>query len=195
MIERRVLTFETEVLAGIELPCLFAEGAPGGPNLTLLGGVHGCEVSSIAAVIRFMKGLDTSELRGLITAFPIVNITSFRSRTPFVVPEDGKNLNRCFPGSYDGTFSDVLARSVFDELIAPSDVVVDLHGGDMVEALEPFALYDESPVEDRAREVAVAFGLSYVVRVPSQAAPVSGTTSSAAAAAGVPAVIAEAGGC
>jgi uncharacterized protein len=142
-----------------------------------------------------MKGLDTSELNGSITAVPIVNITSFRSRTPFAVPEDGKNLNRCFPGSYDGTFSDALARAIFDELIAPSDVVIDLHGGDMVEALEPFTLYDESAVEGRAREVAVAFGLPYVVRVPSEEGPVSGTTSSAAAGVGVPAVIAEAGGC
>jgi len=29
---------------------------------------------------------------------------------------DGKNLNRAFPGSYDGTYTDVLARSIFDEL-------------------------------------------------------------------------------
>ena len=58
----------------------------------------------------------------------------------------------------------MLARHVFDELIAPSDVLLDLHGGDMVEALEPFSLYDESPVEEQARELAVAFGLPYVVR-------------------------------
>src|SRR6185436_2150434 len=81
------------------------------------------------------------ELSGRITAVPIVSMPSFRARTAFVMPEDGKNLNRCFPGSDDGTFSDVLART------APAD------------------------------------------------APIGGTTSSAAAAAGVPAVIAEVGGC
>ena len=93
-----------------------------------------------------MNELDTSALSGRITAVPIVSMTSFRARTAFVVPEDGKNLNRCFPGSPDGTFSDVLAHHVFTELIAPSDVLIDLHGGDMVEALEPFTLYDESAV-------------------------------------------------
>jgi predicted deacylase len=123
-----------------------------------------------------------------------VNMTSFRARTAFVVPQDGKNLNRCFPGSHDGTFSDVLARHLFDEFIAPSDVMLDLHGGDMVESLEPFTLYDESPVEEQARALAIAFDLPYVVRSAPGEAPISGTTTSAAAAAGVPAVIAEVGG-
>jgi predicted deacylase len=124
-----------------------------------------------------------------------VSMTSFRARTAFVVPEDGKNLNRCFPGSPDGTFSDVLAHHVFKELIAPCDVLIDLHGGDMVEALEPFTLYGESPVSEQAQGLAVSFGFPYVVRIRREAAPIGGTTADAAADAGLPAVIAEAGGC
>ena len=195
MIERSTLRFEADVLSDLDLPCVVARGAEDGPSLSLIAGIHGCEYSSIAAVMRFMGALDTRELRGTITAVPVVNMPSYRARTPFVVPQDGKNLNRCFPGSYEGTFSDALARAIFDELIAPSDILLDLHGGDQVEALEPFSLYDESPVEDRARELAVAFGLPYVMRAARAGAPISGTTSSAAAAAGVVAVIAEAGGC
>src|SRR5438034_5224251 len=194
MIERRTIRFDHELLAELELPCFEADGDGDGPHLCLLAGIHGGEYSSIAAVVRFMNALDTSELCGRITAIPIVSISSFRARRAFVVPEDGKNLNRCFPGSYEGTFSDVLARHVFDELISPSDVMLDLHGGDMVEALEPFTLYDESPVEEQARALAIAFDLPYVVRSAPAAAPISGTTTSAAAAAGVPAVIAEVGG-
>lgn len=195
MIERRTLRFESEVLSDLELPCFVARGSAAGPHLALLSGIHGCEYSSIAAVTRFMGALDTRDLRGSVTAVPIVNVTSFQARSPFVVPQDGKNLNRCFPGSYEGTFSDALARAIFDELIAPSDALLDLHGGDLVEALEPFTLYDASPFEECARELAVAFGLPYVVRSTPAEAPISGTTSSAAAMAGVPAVIAEAGGC
>jgi uncharacterized protein len=194
VIRRKTLRFDHAALAGLELPCLVAEGAAEGPLLSLIAGIHGCEYSSIAAVMRFMATLDTSKLRGTVTAVPLVNRSSYDARSAFVTPEDGKNLNRCFPGSYDGTFSDVLARHVFDELIAPSDVLVDLHGGDVFEALEPFTLYDESPVAERARELAVAFGFPYVVRVRAADAPVSGTTTGAAAAAGIPAVIAEAGG-
>jgi predicted deacylase len=144
--------------------------------------------------MRFMKELDTSQLAGSITAVPVVSMQSFRQRSPFVVPEDGKNLNRCFPGTYGGTYTDALARSIFDELIAPADALIDLHGGDLVEALEPFAIYEASPVEDRARAMAVAFGLPYVVREESHGG-LAGLTSSAAAQAGIPAIIAEAGGC
>jgi len=195
MIERRTIRFDHALLAGLELPCFEATGENDGPHLCLLGGIHGGEYSSIAAVVRFMNALDTSVLIGRITAVPIVSMPSFRARTAFVMPQDGKNLNRCFPGSPDGTFSEVLARHVFDQLIAPSDVVLDLHGGDMVEALEPFSLYDESAVEQQARALAIAFGLPYLVRSAPSEAPISGTTTSAAAAAGVPAVIAEVGGC
>jgi len=195
VIERSMIRFEHELLSGVELHCLEAIGAADGPHVSLIGGIHGGEYSSIAAVIRFMRSLDPSELRGRITAVPVVSLPSFRTRTAFVVPEDGKNLNRCFPGDPDGTFSDVLAHAVFERLIAPADALLDLHGGDMVEALEPFTLYDESAVEDQARELAIAFGLPYVVRNRAAGAPIAGTTSAAAAGAGVPAVIAEAGGC
>jgi predicted deacylase len=194
VIERRTIVFSHPLLAGLEHPAFEARGAEDGPRLTLIGGIHGCEYSSIAAVTRFMTELDDSELAGSITAVPVVSMQSFRQRSPFVVPEDGKNLNRCFPGSYDGTYTDILARSIYDELIAPADVLLDLHGGDMVEGLEPFAIYEASPVEDRAHAIAVALGLPYVVREERQDGGLGGMTSSAAAQAGIPAVIAEAGG-
>lgn len=194
MVERRTIVFGDSRLAGLEHPAFEARGERDGPHVALLGGIHGCEYSSIAAVTRVMAELDTSELAGSITAVPVVSMQSFERRSPFVVPEDGKNLNRSFPGSYDGTYTDALARSIFDELIAPADVLLDLHGGDLVEALEPFAIYDASPVEERARSLAIAFGLPYVVR-EEPAAGLGGMTCSAAAAAGIPAVIAEAGGC
>src|SRR3954447_19494352 len=194
MIERRTIVFSHPLLAGVEHPAFEARGAKDGPRVTLLGGIHGCEYSSIAAVTRVMNELDTDELAGSITAVPVVSMQSFQRRSRFVVPEDGKNLNRCFPGSYDGTYSDVLARSIFDELIEPADVLLDLHGGDMVAGLEPFSICEAAPVEERAHAIAVAFGLPYVVREERQEGGLGGMTSSAAAQAGIPAIIAEAGG-
>ena len=170
-----------------------ARGAQDGPTLCLLGGIHGCEYSSIAAVIRVMNELDTTELAGRVVALPVASMQSFEQRSPFVVPADGKNLNRSFPGSLAGTYTDVLARSIFDELIAPADALIDLHGGDQAESLEPFALYNESPVSERAEAIANAFGLPYVVR-EQQGGSLGGTTAGAAAQAGIPGIIAEAGG-
>ena len=127
-------------------------------------------------------------------AVPVVNLTGFRARSPFITPEDGKNLNRCFPGDAGGSFSEALAHQVFERVIRPSDALIDLHGGDLVEALEPFTLYDESPVQEQAHAMAVAFGLRYLIRTAAGEA-IGGTTSHAAAAAGIPAITPEAGGC
>jgi uncharacterized protein len=186
--------FAHELLTGLEHPAFEARGARPGPRLSLIGGIHGCEYSSIAAVTRFMNELDATELSGSILAVPVVSMESFRQRSPFVVPVDGKNLNRSFPGSSDGGYTEALARSIFDELIASADVLIDLHGGDLVEALEPFTIYEASPVEQQADSIAVAFGLPYVVREEPREGGLSGMTPSAAAQAGIPGIIAEAGG-
>jgi hypothetical protein len=194
MIERRTIVFPDERLGWLEHPAFEARGSRDGPHVALLGGIHGCEYSSIAAVTGFMNELRVDELSGSITAVPVVSMQSFERRSPFVVPEDGKNLNRSFPGTYDGTYTDALARGIFDELIAPADVLIDLHGGDLVEALEPFTIYGRGPAEEQARSLAVAFGLPYVVR-QEPSGGLGGMTSDAAADVGVPSIIAEAGGC
>ena len=194
MVERRTIVFPDERLGGVEHPAFEARGSREGPRVALIGGIHGCEYSSIAAVTRFMNELDTEELAGSILAVPVVSMESFVQRSPFVVPADGKNLNRSFPGTYDGTYTDALARGIFDELISGADALIDLHGGDLVEALEPFTIYSAGPAEQRAHELAVAFGLPFVVRQESSGG-LGGMTSDAAAAVEVPAIIAEAGGC
>ncbi len=192
MVTRRLVRFSAPALGGLEWPVFEATGPRDGPRVCLLAGVHGCEYSSIAAVVAFMRELDDSVLTGSIVAVPIVSPTSFTARSPFVVPEDGRNLNRSFPGDPNGSFTEVLAHHVFSEFVAGSDVLIDLHGGDMVEALEPFALIDDSEVRESAERLARAFGLRYVVC--DTADTLGGTTSAAAAAAGIPGFIAEAGG-
>src|SRR5690348_13424880 len=183
-------------LAGLDIPVVELTGAVDGPRLTVVAGVHGCEYAPMAAVRRWTKALAGRELRGSVRAVPVLNLPAFRARTPFLVPDDGKNLNRCFPGNPEGTLAERLAHAAFTQLIEGSDALIDVHAGDMVEALEPFALYDAGPSEARALELATAYGLGYVIR--QEAGPdraVGGTTSTAAAEIGIPAIIAEAGGC
>jgi uncharacterized protein len=183
-------------LAGLDIPVVELTGAGDGPRLTVVAGVHGCEYAPMAAVRRWTKALAGRELRGSVRAVPVLNLPAFRARTPFLVPDDGKNLNRCFPGNPDGTLADRLAHAAFTQLIQGSDALIDVHAGDMVEALEPFALYDKGPAEARALELATAYGLGYVIRQePGPDRAVGGTTSTAAAEIGIPAIIAEAGGC
>lgn len=183
-------------LAGLRVPLVEVTGVADGPTLTVIAGVHGCEYASMAGVRRWTAELASRDLRGRVRAIPVLNVTGFAARAPFVVPEDGKNLNRCFPGDPAGTLAERLAYDTFTRLISGSDAVIDAHCGDLVEALQPFALYEAGPAEDRARALAAAYGLPYVIR--QEAGPgrtVSGSTSGAAADAGIPAITAEAGGC
>ena len=190
------LTLEVAGLPGepVAIPYARIEGRAGeGPHLTVVAGVHGCEYTGMAAVMRLLGTLDPETLRGTVTAVPVLNQPAFWARSAFVVPADGKNLNRCFPGDPGGSYTDVLAHEIFTRLVAPSDYLLDLHAGDLPEALEPFALYEESDVEDRSRRLALAYGLGHVVRQSRASRTVGGSTSSAAADVGIPAIIAEVG--
>src|SRR5580658_7364751 len=146
-------------LAGLEVPVIEVTGSGDGPLLTVIAGVHGCEYASMAGVRRWAASLAEHELAGRVRAVPVLNLPAFAARSPFVVPEDGKNLNRCFPGDPAGTLADRLAHDTFTKLITGSDAVIDAHCGDLVEALQPFALYEAGTGEERARELATAYGL------------------------------------
>ena len=75
MVTRRLASSSAPALAGLEWPVFEASGARDGPRACLLAGVHGCEYSSIAAVVQFMRALDVSALAGSIVAVPIVSPT------------------------------------------------------------------------------------------------------------------------
>jgi predicted deacylase len=190
------VTRRTLDLADLDVPVVEITGSTDGPLLTVIAGVHGCEYAPMAAVRRWTSSMEARDLRGRVRAVPVLSLTSFRARSPFVIPEDGKNLNRCFPGNPAGTLAERLAHATFTQLITGSDALIDAHAGDMVEALQPFALYDAGPAEARAREMATAYGLGYVIRQePGPGRAVGGTTSASAAEIGIPAIIAESGEC
>jgi uncharacterized protein len=188
MITRRTLNID-----GLDIPYADVRGRGDGPRLTVVAGVHGTEYTSIAAVREFVRDLHPDQVSGRIVAVPVVNVPAFWARSPFVVPQDGKNLNRHFPGDPDGTFTEVLAHHVFTTFVLGSDYLVDLHAGDLPEALEAFTMYEESAVEAASRELAVAYGAGHVVRQAAAGRTVAGSTCAAAADAGIPAIIAESG--
>ncbi|MCZ2830714.1 succinylglutamate desuccinylase/aspartoacylase family protein [Modestobacter sp. VKM Ac-2986] len=191
--ERMSLTLDDLPGPPVEVPYAAATGHEEGPHLTLVAGVHGAEYTGMAALLRLISTLDTTRLRGRLTVVPVLNQPAFWSRTPFVVPADGVNLNRSFPGDPAGEYTAALAHGLFEAFIRPTDVLVDLHAGDLPEALEPFCLYEESAVQERARELALVYGTGHVVRQTRAARTVGGSTSAAAADIGVPAITAEIG--
>lgn len=175
------------------LPVFLIHGVEDGPTVLVLGGIHGCEYSSIDAALKVGQSLQPEQVKGRVAVIPIANPDSFYARSIYVHPKDGKNLNRSFPGSADGTHAQQLARFLYDTAFDPADVLLDLHGGDMIEALVPFSIYHTTGnqvLDDAARDLAVTFGIPYVIASDGQ---VPGSAYGAAAELGKLAMIAEAG--
>jgi hypothetical protein len=176
----------------VSLPIFIIRGRKDGPTLAVTAGVHGTEYASIEAAFRLGKTLNPDDISGKLVILPITNMPSFKKRTIYVGPHDGKNLNRVFPGNPGGTFSEALAYQVFNELIRKADFYIDLHGGDMNEALVPCLIYAPSgneEVDSVSVSLAESFGIDLVVKSEK-----AGTSYYAASHAGVPAMLAEAGG-
>ena len=125
----------------IQFPVVVLNGADDGPTLCLTAGVHATEYAPIDAVMRIARSVDPAALRGTLIAVPVVNMRMFDSRTGFVSPLDGLNLNKVAPGRSDGSISEILANVLLDEVIGCAGYHIDLHAGDLGEMLLPFAGY------------------------------------------------------
>jgi uncharacterized protein len=176
-----------------KLPVFLINGENDGPTVLILGGIHGCEYTSIDAALQLGKRLTAKEVRGRIAVIPIANPASFYARSIYVHPEDKKNLNRVFPGNPEGSAAEKLAFCLNETAIKSADYLIDLHGGDMIEALVPFSIYqvtEDKELTAQSKELASLFGIEYVVGSTGQ---VGGSTYSSAAYQGKVAIIAEAG--
>ena len=178
-------------------PVISVAGIKPGPVLFVNAGVHGGEYPAVEAVIRLSKSLDPKKISGTVILMPVLNLPAFRARTPFVCPIDNVNPNRVFPGDPRGSYSEQMTHALINEFVVHADAYVDLHGGDIPEALVPFVICrsGNDDVSERSKAITMAFGLPYVLTVDKPVQPSKGSSSYAAAAEkGVPSILAEAGG-
>jgi predicted deacylase len=174
------------------LPMWLVNGAEEGPTLVVTGGVHAAEYASIAAALDLGRALDPRTLRGRAIVLPVMNVAGFGVRSIYLCPLDGKNLNRVFPGNPGGTASEQIADWIFRNLITQADYYVDLHGGDLIEALVPFTIIFRSgndAVDRASLEMAQVFGIRYLVR-----SETAGSVYASATREGIPSILAESGG-
>ena len=137
------------------------------PGLTVLisAGIHNAEYVGIQAAIELSNELDVSELHGNVIILPLANRSGFENRTMSMVYEDGKNLNRVFPGDRDGSEADRLAHMLFEVFIRNVDAYIDLHSGDGYESLIPYCYYlGDTPAEETAKRMVACVNTSYYVR-------------------------------
>src|SRR5215216_3963919 len=114
-----------------------SSGQPG-PHLAVVAAMHGTEYASVAALGRLIQIIDPRRVRGTLSLVPVANRLAFETRTMYVCPPDGKNLNRTFPGDPNGSYAEVLADLLWREVGSEATHVLDVHGGELVEGLVPF---------------------------------------------------------
>jgi predicted deacylase len=196
--QRHLVRLPGEALTNDEpRPVISVAGANAGPVLFVNAGVHGGEYPAVEAVIRLGKTLDPKKISGTVILMPVLNLPAFRARTPFVCPIDNVNPNRVFPGDPHGSYSEQMTHALINEFVVHADAYIDLHGGDIPEALVPFVICraGDDEVSKKSKAIAMAFGLPYVLTVSKPVQPAKGLSSYAAAAEkGIPAILAEAGG-
>ncbi len=152
------------------IPVAIIKGKKKGPVFSILAGVHGFEYPPIIAAQELIQEISPDSLIGTVIIIPIANLSSFYSRTPFLNPQDNLNLNRIFPGNINGSVTEKIAHFITTEIIAHSDVFVDMHGGDANEDLLPFLCYYNNTTKaiqtSKAKALSETSGFEYIVSYP-----------------------------
>lgn len=176
----------------VRMPFTFIHGAQAGKAMLITGGVHGGEYPCIETAIQLAKEIDPAQVKGKILLIHPVNPDAFLARMQYYGPFDGKNLNRVFPGKATGTVSERIAYQVH-QFQQAADFFLDLHGGDIHEALVPFVIYSKLGEPEKAEQSRLAsalLGFPYVMGSVSDNGSIG-----AAANAGTPGFLAELGQC
>jgi uncharacterized protein len=125
----------------IEVPVMIEKARKDGPNLLVMGGIHGDEINGIEIVRRLLYHRLVRPEFGAIICLPIVNVMAFLNmRRNFA---DGRDLNRAFPGNYKGSLASQVAYSITKKILPHADYVVDLHTGSDERFNFPQIRYDD----------------------------------------------------
>ncbi len=183
--ELRLEVSESYIADPLYVPVTVLRGAAPGPTLFLTAAVHGDELNGVAIIRDLLNDQDFSDLAGTILAVPVVNVPGFLNQTRTL--PDRRDLNRSFPGHAEGSFTARLAHRIFSDVLCASDLGLDLHtaGGDRTNY--PHIRADLG--NPRIAQLAQAFGSELIIH----GAGPEGTLRRAAAGAGVPTIVYEAG--
>ncbi|MFT7214939.1 MAG: N-alpha-acetyl-L-2,4-diaminobutyrate deacetylase [Granulosicoccus sp.] len=166
------------------LPVCVIRGTKPGPTVTLMAGIHGDEFEGPITLQRMARELTPDLIHGCLILIPCVNLAGLKisnRRSPY----DGKDIDTCFPGKAAGSISDRIAYELFERLIKPADLVLDMRSGGATLNFAPLAairstngqrvhntaVTDSAQQRQLASEAAMtAFGAPHCLRMPASAA-------------------------
>jgi hypothetical protein len=169
----------------LSMPVQVMRGRRDGPVLFVSGAVHGDEIVGVEIIRRLIRSKRLKGLRGTLITIPVVNVYGFINQTRYL--PDRRDLNRCFPGSEEGSLAARLANLFMTEVAHKCTHGIDLHTAAIHRDNLPQirAALDSPGVEEMAR----AFNAPVIVN----SGLIEGSLRFACQEAGVPVIVYEAG--
>lgn len=183
---------------GVDIPVSVIHGREPGKTLALIAGTHGYEYTSILALQRLLPQVDPGRMKGSLILVHMANPETFYGRRIYF-NQDGKNLNRVYPGKKDGTLTERIADLITREVIDQATHVIDMHSGDGNESLRPYSYWmtgNDPAVDAQSKELNLAYGLDHIVVDHSRPKDVKDSryTAMTGVLRGKPSITAESGG-
>lgn len=113
--------------AKVEVPVIVERSREDGPVLLLNAGIHGNEVNGVEIVREIISKKINKPKRGTVICIPVLNVFGFLSQTREF--PDGKDLNRVFPGSKNGSLASIFAFHLMNNILPHVDYCIDFHTG------------------------------------------------------------------
>lgn len=113
--------------SNINVPVIIERSKKPGPTVLFTAGIHGDEVNGVEIVRQLIaKGINKPKC-GTIICIPVINIFGFINLSREF--PDGRDLNRVFPGSKNGSLASRVAHKLIREVIPHVDLIIDYHTG------------------------------------------------------------------
>lgn len=142
-----------------DLPVIIHKAKEPGPVVLLTAGIHGDEINGVEVLRRMIRHKKLIPEKGMVICIPVVNIFGFLNHQRYF--PDGRDLNRCFPGSKNGSLASRFARFIMTEICPSVDCIIDLHTGGASRNNSPQIRYN--PEDPMATELAKAFGCRFLI--------------------------------
>jgi predicted deacylase len=121
-------SYELHTKTKVEIPVHVIHSVNPGPSVLLSAGMHGEETNGIEIIRRIITRKEVQDLKcGTLIVIPVINVVSFLFGSRDL--PDGRDLNRCFPGSRRGSLGSRIAYDMMKHILPIIDFGVDFHTG------------------------------------------------------------------
>lgn len=130
---------------GMELKLPVHEFSGGeGPVIGMTACIHGDETIGVEIARNLVEILKKEELHGTVKIMSVASPLAFEAANRNT-PVDQVNMNRIFPGRYDGTITEIQARVIADKFLEGIDAYIDIHAGGQDPVVEyAYVINDEA---------------------------------------------------